>query len=156
MLVGGGDDDGAGRSGGGGGGVDLATVLRTARALKQLAGELRVPLLVLTHSARGQNKVTTRPTQGDIKWGGEGDADNVVFVHRPIQSMDSRPPARAVREGDENQERLNRWHQERDDLRDLAELVVAKRRQGPTGVHRMKFNGPTTSFSEWGVPDYVP
>jgi replicative DNA helicase len=130
---------------------DLRSVAGRSLALRRLAAETGTPFLVLTHASRSLARTSLRPVMQDIKWAGEGDADAVVFVHRPALVMDSNRPPRGAREGEERyQERINRWRQELDDAAGLAELVVAKRRQGATGVYRMRFDGPTTSFHEWG------
>jgi len=136
-----------------GAGNDVATVAKASRDLKQLAGDTGLPFLTLTHASRASAKRDNpRPTMGDVKWAGEGDADCVAFIHRPIMFMSSDPPRRGDKEGEEAYaSRLNRWHDERDASQDLAELVVAKRRMGATGVWRLRFNGPSTSFDEWAA-----
>jgi replicative DNA helicase len=132
-------------------GSDVASVAKAARDYKTLAGDLGLPFLVLTHASRasGDRPDHGRPTLRDVKWAGEGDADALVFVHRPIMHMTQSPPARTGRQSEEQFMRaVNLWHEQRDAARDLAEIVVAKRRMGPTGVWRMRFDGPTTSFGE--------
>jgi replicative DNA helicase len=159
LLVLGADDDNRRTSGGN----DAATVSRAARDLKALASETGLPFVVLTHASRASaQRQSSRPTQSDVKWAGEGDADNVVFVHRPIMFMESSPPPQGPKEGDETYgKRKARWYQEYDAAKNLAEIVVAKRRQGQPGVHRMRWHGATTSFSEWdeapdsSVPSWV-
>lgn len=134
------------------GGADAATVAKAARDLKLLAKAFNLPLLVLTLATRASAARTNpRPTQGDVKWAGEGDADTLFFVHRPVMFMDEQPPKQGDRETEEKYaQRRMRHMNEWDSVQNLAELVVAKRRQGKTGVHRMQFNGKFTSFSEWG------
>lgn len=157
LLVLGDDDDKRG------GGLDAASVSRTTRQLKALAKRTGVPFIVLTHVPRPPKDGTVRrPVASDVKWAGEGDADNVVFVHRPIMFMDSTPPAQGAREAEQQYiKRKDRWHQERSDAKDLAEIVVAKQRQGPGGVYRMRWDGSRTAFSEWTekpadeLPDWV-
>ena len=118
--------------------------------LKALSSKTGVPVIALTHIPRPQAGVVRRPAAQDVKWAGEGDADNVVFVHRPYTLMDSAPPPQNARESEERyQIRKNKWRQQRDDARELAEIIVAKQRSGPGGVYRMKFHGGTTSFREW-------
>jgi replicative DNA helicase len=141
-------DDRKGRSGG----IDAASVTRTAREFKRLAGDTGLPLLVLTHVPRGTGRRDNpRPTMSDVKWGGEGDADNVFFVHRPIMFMDAaEQPAKFYRESEESHaKRINEWRAKLDRSADLAEFIVAKRRMGGTGVFNMRWDGPSTSFSEW-------
>jgi len=137
------------------GGNDAANVATAARNLKQLASETGLPFLVLTHATRASaGRTNPRPTMQDVKWAGEGDADVLVFVHRPIMFMDSSPGPRGPRESEEACAlRQARWYKDRDALQDVAELVVAKRRMGAAGVHRLRFHGPTTSFGELGTPD---
>jgi len=145
LLTRGADDDGNGKKSG----LDASTVSWLTGQLKALASRCGVPIIALTHIPRPQAGVVRRPVQNDVKWAGEGDADNVVFVHRPIMLMDSSPPAQSPRESeDAYSKRRWRWQQERDKAADLAEIVVAKARQGAGGVYRMRFYGPTTSFHE--------
>ena len=64
--------------------------------------------------------------------------------------MDSTPPPQNARESEERyQIRKNKWRQQRDDARELAEIIVAKQRSGAWRSLRMKFHGGTTSFREW-------
>src|SRR5665213_3479727 len=98
-----------------------------------------------------------RPTRFDVKYAGEGVADNVVFVHRPIMFMDSQQP----KQGRQTEAQfsgmggtLERWRHALQNARDLAEIVVAKQRQGREGVYRMRFKGSTTSFHEVDDPNY--
>jgi replicative DNA helicase len=128
--------------------------------LKALSHQTGVPIVALTHLPRPREGFVKRPVSSDVKWAGEGDADNVVFVHRPLQHMETEAPARGPKEGeDAHHRRTERWHMERKNARELAEIIVAKQRQGPGGVWRMRWHGPTTSFREWdtaGPADLVP
>ena len=136
------------------GGQDASTVARAAGDLKTLAQETGLPFLVLTHATRASGKDgNRRPVASDIKWAGEGDADIVVFVHRPIMNMDSTPPEQNLRESDTQfQARRNHWYGQRDGIKDLAEIVLAAGRQAASGVWRMRFRGETVSFHEWREP----
>ena len=136
-------------------GLNAALVGQTARALKKLAWEEQVPVLVLSHATRASaSRVNPRPVMSDLKWAGEGDADTVFFVHRPIMFDDGSAPVRKKREGDDEYE-MRKWRaeQDRERLEGLAEIVVAKRRMGRSGVYRMRFRGATTSFHEWKIDD---
>jgi replicative DNA helicase len=132
-------------------GLDTATVALLTADLKDLARKTGVPFLVLTHIPREVGKRTDpRPTQADIKWAGEGDADYILFAHRPIMFLPRTAPPRSAKEGDEAYEkRKSKWYEEIKAAEDLCEFVVAKRRQGRNGIYRLRFDGPTTSFSEW-------
>lgn len=135
-------------------GNDAQSVARASRDLKQLADDLNIPLLVLTHATRASaTRTNPRPTQSDVKWAGEGDADVLFFVHRPSMFLDAEPPPMGPREGSEAYDkRVVKWYGERDRLKNIAEIVVAKRRMGPPGVWKMQWHGDTTSFSEFGEP----
>jgi replicative DNA helicase len=128
-----------------------ASVAKLAREMKSMARDTGVPFLVLTHVPRAAGRRDNpRPSQSDVKWAGEGDADNVLFVHRPIMFMDNERPKKWPRELEEKYSaRVLQWQIELDRAEHLSELVVAKRRMGATGVHRLWWDGPTTSFSDW-------
>lgn len=132
-------------------GNDAANVSKAARDLKQLARDTNLPFLVLTHATRAsQARTNPRPVLTDCKYAGEGDADTLFFVHRPVMFFDSEPPPRGAKEGkDAYGERRSRWLDDRERLADLAELVVVKRRMGPTSVKHIRWHGPTTSFHNW-------
>lgn len=83
-----------------------------SRALKVLAREMSVPFVVLSQLNRGtEHKAEKRPSMSDLRDSGalEQDADVVLLLHRP-NYYDANQPA------------------------DLAEVVVAKQRNGPTGI----------------------
>ena len=99
-----------------------------SRGLKLLAKELNVPFLVLSQLNRSTE---TRP-QGDhipqlsdLRESGsiEQDADMVWFIFRPEY-----------------------YKPDREDLRGLAELIIAKQRNGPTGKVKLAFLRQFTKF----------
>ena len=162
MVMGDDEPDSRGRSSGG---LDPASVAKLTRQLKALAKRLGVPFIVLTHVPRPlKDGPVRRPTKWDVKWAGEGDADNVIFVHRPIMLMSDTPPVQG-RQSDDLYKGpngpLDRWYKERASMAEVAELVVAKTRGGPEAVHRMRWDGPRTALREWDwqpepVADAIP
>lgn len=97
-----------------------------SRLMKLYAGELKVPILVLSQMSRDFDKRTkTEREQGpklsDLRDSGaiEQDADVVMFLHRL----------------DEND-------------RTKVDLIVAKNRNGPCGTIHLHWQGDTTTFSE--------
>lgn len=132
-------------------GGDAANVSAAAYAQKDIAAEFGVPYLVLSQMSRPPREGgVRRPTMQSLKYGGEDAADTILFVHRPIMFMDDTEPTRGAKEGEEAfATRANRWRISREQAEDVAELVVTKRRMGSTGVWRMRWDGPSTSFSEW-------
>ncbi len=99
-----------------------------SRGLKLLAKELKVPFIVLSQLNRA---VETRPTGdhipqlSDLRESGsiEQDADQVWFIYRPEY-----------------------YKQDREDLKGLAEIIIAKQRNGPTGKVKLAFLRQFTKF----------
>jgi replicative DNA helicase len=100
-------------------------IAEITRGLKTLTKELDVV----------EQRVDKRPQLSDVSDSGtiEQDADVVMFVSREEYYLERKsgavPAARIVAAG-------------------KAELLVAKRRNGPTGVAHVRFNGATTKFSD--------
>jgi len=102
------------------------------RRLKELAGQLAVPVLVLSQLNREVTRRSDpRPQLADLAESGaiEQDADQVAFIHRP-----------EVYDPDEHS------------FRGLAEIIVAKHRQGQTGTVQLTWSGTTTSFRNRTLP----
>jgi len=95
--------------------------------LKEIAKEFELPVVALAQLNRapetrgGKDK---RPQLSDLRESGavEQDADNVIFVYRED------------------------YYDKRTEKKDLAELIVAKQRNGPTGRTLCRFRGPFTRF----------
>jgi replicative DNA helicase len=98
-----------------------------SRGMKLLAKELNVPMLVLSQLSRAveTRQGDHRPQLSDLRESGsiEQDADLVGFVFR--------------------EEVYNR---DREDLKGLAELIVAKQRNGPVGTVNLVFLHAQTKF----------
>ena len=99
-----------------------------SRALKLLAGDLRVPLIVCSQLNRMvENRPGHRPQLSDLRDSGsiEQDSDVVLFIHR--EDVHTTP---------------EEWEQTRPGQeypRNVAEIIVAKHRKGPTGSIRLEF-----------------
>jgi replicative DNA helicase len=101
-------------------------VASISRSLKALAKELNVPVIVISQLSRApEARSDHRPLLSDLRESGalEQDADVVVLLFRPDQYPDVKPE-------DEN----------------IAELNVAKQRNGPTGLVRLAFLKQETRF----------
>ena len=102
---------------------ELASI---SRALKALAKELDVPVLALSQLSRApESRSDRRPQLSDLRESGalEQDADVVLFIFREEQ-YDPTP---------ENE--------------NLAELIIGKQRNGPTGSVRLAFLKQHTRFA---------
>jgi replicative DNA helicase len=98
-----------------------------SRGLKLLSKELNVPMMVLSQLSRAveTRQGDHRPQLSDLRESGsiEQDADVVGFIFR--------------------EEVYNR---DREDLKGLAELIIAKQRNGPVGTVNMVFLHAQTKF----------
>ncbi|MGB3339978.1 MAG: replicative DNA helicase [bacterium] len=96
-----------------------------SRALKALAKELSIPLLVVSQLSRmPEHRTDKRPFLADLRESGaiEQDADVVIFIYR--------------------EEVYNR----ETDKKGIAEILLAKQRNGPTGMLELGFKGDYTLF----------
>ena len=110
-----------------------------SRSLKQLAKELNIPIVALSQlnrsvESRGaDSKDGKRPQLSDLRESGaiEQDADIVCFIHRPEYYL------RSGVDGAGN------------DIRGLAEFIVAKHRSGRVDDVKMRFKSKYARFENW-------
>lgn len=94
-------------------------VSQISRALKMLAGELQLPIVALSQLSRDvEKRHDKRPILADIRESGsvEQDADVVMFVYRESY-----------------------YFPDDEECRGIAEINIAKHRNGPTGIRRLSF-----------------
>jgi len=113
------------------------------RGLKMIAKDLDVPVLALSQLSRAvEQREDKRPQLADLRESGsiEQDADVVMFVFREAYYVSKREPAEGTPDHDA-------WQAEMDRVHNLAEVIVAKQRHGPTKTVRLHFEGMYTRFS---------
>lgn len=101
-------------------------VTEISRSLKQLAKELNVPVLALSQLSRAVEARGGKPRLSDLRDSGsiEQDADVVLFIHREDKGKDE-------------SERTN-----------IAEIMIEKHRNGPTGTIKLYFDGDKSTFMD--------
>jgi replicative DNA helicase len=113
-----------------------------SRALKGIAKELNVPVIALSQLSRGVETRggDKRPQLSDLRESGsiEQDADIVMFLYRPeyykITEYEDGTPSQGV-----------------------AEVIIAKHRNGSLDSVRLKFIGKYTKFADYDSPDgFIP
>ncbi|GAB4277816.1 MAG: replicative DNA helicase [Coriobacteriia bacterium] len=111
--------------------VEIADI---SRGLKVLAKELDMPVVALSQLSRKvEDRPDRRPILSDLRESGaiEQDADVVMFIHR---NTDPKAPV-DVPDWD-----LYRDAKPNEQPRDKTEVIVAKHRNGPTGLALLKFH----------------
>lgn len=101
-------------------------VAEISRSLKIMAKELNVPVLSLSQLSRGpESRTDKRPMLSDLRESGsiEQDADIVLFIYRPDYYPDAKP-----------------------ELKNTAELIIAKNRHGEVGKVDLQWEGQFTTF----------
>jgi replicative DNA helicase len=120
-------------------------VSEITQGLKALAKELNVPVLALSQLSRAvEQRDDKRPQLSDLRESGsiEQDADVVMFVYREQYYLQRKQPEDGTTEHAEWMERMERVH-------NLAEVIVAKQRHGPTGKVELFFNEYLTLFKDF-------
>ena len=103
-------------------------ITEISRELKVLAGDLKVVLVACSQLNRMvENRPNNRPRLSDLRDSGsiEQDADVVMFIHREDVYT--------------TEEEWTQTHLGQDYPKNIAEIIIAKHRKGPTGSIRLEF-----------------
>ncbi|MGE4351803.1 MAG: replicative DNA helicase [Bdellovibrionales bacterium] len=126
-------------------------VSEITRGLKGLAKELDVPVVALSQLSRSvESREDKHPQLSDLRESGsiEQDADVVMFVYREEYYHARSEPTRRADEGEDKfNQRYQRWMERGEEVRNVAEVLIAKQRHGPIGTVPLHFDGQFTRFS---------
>ncbi|MBV8396276.1 MAG: replicative DNA helicase, partial [Actinobacteria bacterium] len=102
-------------------------VSQISRSLKVIAGDLDVPVMALSQLSRAvESRTDKRPLLSDLRESGsiEQDADMVMFLYR------------------------DEYYNEQSEDQGLAEVILAKHRNGPTGTEKLAFLKRYAKFAD--------
>ena len=106
-----------------------------SRSLKALARELKVPVIAISQLSRAVEwRASHIPQLSDLRDSGsiEQDADLVIFIYRDEVYY--------------NEEEWQNQHPDREYPREMADIIIAKHRNGPTGQIKLRFKHSLTRF----------
>ncbi len=109
-----------------------------SRSLKGLARELNVPVLAVSQLSRAVEwRASHIPQLSDLRESGsiEQDADVVMFIYRDEVYY--------------TREEWEREHPDKDYPREIADIIIAKHRNGPTGQIKLRFRHNLAKFENF-------
>jgi replicative DNA helicase len=118
-------------------------VSEITQGLKAIAKELDIPVIALSQLSRAvEQREDKRPQLSDLRESGsiEQDADVVMFIYREEYYLGRAEPS--LDDGAKH----DKWKMDMDRAMNVAEVIVAKHRNGPIGNVRLRFDADLTQF----------
>jgi replicative DNA helicase len=152
-----------------------------SQGLKALAKELNIPVIALSQLSRAvESREDKRPLLSDLRESGniEQDADVVMFIYREEYYLKNKSETKSNTEDliePKIEEKSDFWNrqitggkvgsniittdalktsQKIQDTANIAEIIIAKQRNGPTGICKLRFDNATTNFSNLDFINY--
>lgn len=123
-------------------------VSEITQGLKAIAKELDIPVIALSQLSRQVENRGTKPRDkipqlADLRESGsiEQDADVVMFIYREEYYLAREQPQEGTPEH-------AAWQTEMDRAMNVAEVIIAKHRNGPIDTARLRFEGRLTQFDD--------
>ena len=128
------------------------------RGLKAIAKELNIPIIALSQLSRQvEQREDKRPLLADLRESGtiEQDSDVVMFIFRESYYLERMEPIKKPDEqNDRYNERHQRWRELCESRYNIADIIIAKQRHGPTGAIKTHFDPNFTKFSDLTRTEY--
>ena len=131
-------------------------IAEITQGLKAIAKELNIPVLALSQLSRAvEQREDKRPQLSDLRESGaiEQDADVVMFVYRDEYYQERSEPRQRPDESDERfQERYQTWQKRYEASLGIADVIIAKQRNGPIGSIRLLVRCHARPLQQLRVP----
>jgi len=126
-------------------------VSEITQGLKAIAKELDIPVVALSQLSRAvEQREDKRPLLSDLRESGsiEQDADVVMFIYREEYYLSRTMPSM------DDDAKFQKWQEDMNRVLNVAEVIVAKHRNGPIGNVKLRFDSNLTQFSNLAAQGY--
>ena len=134
------------------GGQRVLEIAEITSSLKAIAKELDIPVIALSQLSRAvesSERKDKRPQLSDLRESGtiEQDADIVMLLYREEYYLSRQEPKITDINDDIQANEHTKWLQKYEKIKNLAEVIVAKNRNGPVGTIMLSFDREHMIFS---------
>ena len=112
-----------------------------SQGLKAIAKELNIPVIAASQLSRAvETREDKRPQLSDLRESGniEQDADIVMFIYREEYYLNKNIPL--------DPKKNLEWQEKNEKVKNLAQIIIAKHRNGPVGKFELRYDLKTTAF----------